>query len=166
MPGLQTTKAPIPPETRARLYIASSSIWSVVTYTLPSFFVILGNNVLSAQLLEVSLTISRNGVPSRKGCVVNRQMTTVRQANKMSTPPPPPPSAPPLPHRSVPHSARPPDENTAGPVEEHILVSWWGTKKSKTPSYIYTGSTICTWYTIRIGFPGVTKNVKRVRIWY
>ena len=38
------------------------------------FYVINGNNVTSAQLLEVSLLDVRTGAPSRKGCVVNGQM--------------------------------------------------------------------------------------------
>ena len=34
------------------------------------FYVICGKSVMSAQMLEVSIR-SRNGAPSRKGCVVN-----------------------------------------------------------------------------------------------
>ena len=45
-----------------------------------SFYVIYGNDVMSAQLLEVSLITSRNGAPSRKGCVVNGQM--IKSSNK------------------------------------------------------------------------------------
>ena len=41
------------------------------------FYKMYGNDVLSAQTLEVSLSGvgSRNGAPSRKGCVVNGQIT-------------------------------------------------------------------------------------------
>ena len=40
------------------------------------FYVIYGNNIVSAQLLEVPLiNRSRNGAPSRKECVVNDQMS-------------------------------------------------------------------------------------------
>ena len=38
------------------------------------FHVIYGRSVVSAQMLEVSIW-SRNGAPSRKGCVVSGQMT-------------------------------------------------------------------------------------------
>ena len=38
------------------------------------FAVMYGKNVISAQMLEVSIR-SRNGAPSRKGCVVNGRMT-------------------------------------------------------------------------------------------
>ena len=48
-------------------------------------------NVMSAQILEMSLFWSRDGVPSRKGCVVNGKMTEGKQ--QMSTPPPHPPAA-------------------------------------------------------------------------
>ena len=36
---------------------------------------------------------SRNGAPSRKGCVINGQMTKTEQQKQMN-PPPPPPSPP------------------------------------------------------------------------
>ena len=39
------------------------------------FNVIYEKNVKSAQMLEESLIWSRNGAPSRKGCVVDGQMT-------------------------------------------------------------------------------------------
>ena len=42
---------------------------------------------MSAHMLEVSIiNRSRNGAPSRKGCVVNGYMT--KASNKMSTRPP------------------------------------------------------------------------------
>ena len=37
-------------------------------------------------MVEVSIR-SRNGAPSRKGCVVNGEMTTVRQATNEDVPP-------------------------------------------------------------------------------
>ena len=41
-----------------------------------SSYVLYGNNVMSTQLLEVSVSLrSRNGALSRKGCVANGQMT-------------------------------------------------------------------------------------------
>ena len=44
---------------------------------------------MRAQMLEASVSIiSRNGAPSPKGCVVNGQMTTVRQATHEYAPPP------------------------------------------------------------------------------
>ena len=55
------------------------------------FYVIYGNNVLSAaQLLDVSLIgiRRRNGAPSRKGCVVNGLI--LRQATNEYAPPPSP----------------------------------------------------------------------------
>ena len=42
--------------------------------TSKSLHVIYGNNVMGAQLFKVSIR-SRNGAPSRKGCVVYGQMT-------------------------------------------------------------------------------------------
>ena len=49
--------------------------------------VVFGRNVLSAQILKVSIR-SRSSAPSREGCMVNGQMT--KASNKMSTPPPRP----------------------------------------------------------------------------
>ena len=50
-------------------------------------YVIYGENEMSARMLEVSLfCTSRNGAPSRKGCVVNGQMT--KASNKRVRPPP------------------------------------------------------------------------------
>ena len=37
--------------------------------------IICGNDAMSAQVLQVSLIRGRNGAPSRKGCVVDGQMT-------------------------------------------------------------------------------------------
>ena len=52
-----------------------------------TFYVVCGKNVISAQMLEVSLIInrSRSGAPSRKGCVVNGQMS--KATDKLVTPP-------------------------------------------------------------------------------
>ena len=50
-----------------------------------SLLVTYGEDVMSAQMLEVSIR-SRKGSPSRKGCVVNGEMTQGKQ--HMSTPPP------------------------------------------------------------------------------
>ena len=50
---------------------------------------------MNDELVEVALhNKSRDGSPSRKGCVVNGQTATVRQATNESTPPP---SLPPTP---------------------------------------------------------------------
>ena len=43
--------------------------------------VIYGKNVMSTQMLEMSVR-SRNGAPSRKGCVVNGQITKASNSNK------------------------------------------------------------------------------------
>ena len=47
-------------------------------------YVIYENNEMNAQILEVS-NRSRNGAPSRKGCVVNGRMT--KASNKQVCPP-------------------------------------------------------------------------------
>ena len=53
---------------------------------------------MSAALLKMSLIRSRNGAPSRKGCVFNGQMP--KAGNKRQQYPPPP--LPPLPNRLSP----------------------------------------------------------------
>ena len=63
-----------------------------------------GRKVLSAQMLEVS-DRSRNGAPSRQGCMVNGQITKVSDKREYAPLPTPPPPHPP-PSRSPPHATQ------------------------------------------------------------